>query len=68
MANKNPKTEHLKQYELKPKRPEYNDRATMIDMIKAGTDVEAFMIFWSKEAGYKLSSLKTMYYDLRSRI
>ena len=68
MPNPNPKTDQIKPYQFERKRPEADDHATMIDMIKAGTDVEAFMLFWNKEAGYTLQSARTIYYKLKSKI
>ena len=62
------KNDHLKPYQFKSKRPEENDHETMRDMIVSGTDPDSFMLFWHKEAGYKLSSLKTMYYRIKDTI
>ena len=68
MSNLNPKTEHLKPTEFKRKRPDRDDHSTMIDMIKSGTNVEAFMLFWHNEAGYTLQSARTMFYELKRRV
>jgi hypothetical protein len=61
-------TKHLEPYQFERKRPEVNDHETMRDMIRAGTDVEAFMLFWNKEAGYTLQSARTIYYNLKGKM
>jgi hypothetical protein len=68
MSNPNPKTEQLKSYQFNRKRPEVDDHETMRDMIKAGTDVEAFMLFWHQEADYTLQSARTIYYELKRKM
>lgn len=68
MPNYNPKTDHLKPTQFNRKRPGVDDHATMIDMIKAGTNADSFMLFWNKEAGYTLQSARTIYYALKSKI
>lgn len=68
MSNKNPKIDQIKPYQFDRKRPGVNDHETMRDMIKSGTDVEAFMVFWNKEAGYTLQSARTIFYNLKSKM
>lgn len=62
------KAEHLKKFQFKRKREDKNDHETMRDMIRSGTTVDAFMLFWNKEAGYTLSSARTIYYRLKDTI
>lgn len=66
MANPNPKTDHLKPYQKEAKlKP--GDTATMKDMIRSGTSLDAFIEIWH-DAGITYSTARVYYYRFKKQI